>query len=56
MKTSHYITPRSLDACQFAHNADPMEYAPRGFDPADKIVLTACAIAAIALAVVLYVF
>jgi hypothetical protein len=45
MKTSHYTTPRSLEACQFAHDADPIEYAPRGIDYQDKIVIVACFIA-----------
>jgi len=45
MKTSHYTTPRSLDQCQFAHDADPMDFAPRGFDYQDRIVLWGCVIA-----------
>lgn len=55
MKTSHYTTPRSLEACQFNHDADPMDFAPRGMDSQDKIVLWGCAIAVIALGVILYV-
>jgi hypothetical protein len=55
MKTSHYTTPRSLEACQFAHDADPMDYAPRGIDYQDRIVFWGCAIAVVLLGVILYV-
>jgi hypothetical protein len=44
MKKSHYTTPRSLEACQFAHDADPIDYGQRGIDYQDKIVLWGCAI------------
>ena len=50
MKTSHYTTPRSLDQCQFAHDADPIDYAVRGVHPKDKIVLWGSGIALAVLA------
>lgn len=53
MKTSHYTTPRSMSEAHFALNADPMEYGHRPMHRSDKIVIWGCAVAAVALAVIL---
>jgi hypothetical protein len=39
MKTSYTKTPRSLKQAQFITDADPFDYAPRGLDPKDRIVV-----------------
>lgn len=53
MKTSHYITPRSMNEAHFALNADPMEYGKRPMHRNDRIVIWGCVVAALALAVIL---
>ena len=40
MKQSHITTPRTLDACEFRADADPIE---RPLDHEDRIVLSVCA-------------
>lgn len=49
MKTSHYTTPRSMEQCQFAHDADPMDYGKRTMHHHDRIVLLGCVLAVVAL-------
>ena len=53
MKTSYTQTPRSLEQAQFITDADPFDYAPRGIDRQDKIVLWGCTAAAVVLALIL---
>lgn len=39
MKNSHFTTPRKLEDCQFAHNADPIERpSDEPMDWRDKMV------------------
>lgn len=56
MKPSHERTPRSIEECCFAMNADPIEYGEKPMHKHDKIVITACAIAVVCLAIILGVY
>jgi hypothetical protein len=55
LKPSHFQTPRSLSDCSFTPSADPIERL-RSNDKSDTIVFVACALAAIAAAVILAVW
>lgn len=48
MKDSHFKTPRSMAEGQWSYNADPIEHYGPGYDWQDAVVVTACAIAALA--------
>ena len=55
MKPSHLTTPRSTHDCVFIASADPIERQHRN-DVADGLVLWACALAAVAVAVIMFVW
>ena len=55
MKSSHFTTPRTLEDCQFALNADPIErYEHEGMDWQDIVVMVGCLAAAVALIIIVY--
>lgn len=54
-KPSHLHSPRSLDECHFACNADPIERHVRPFDGQDRIVMWGGAVVAFVL-VCLFIF
>jgi len=47
MKSSYFVTPRTLDSCQFALDADPICHYPQSQQArlVDKVILLVCAIA-----------
>ncbi len=54
MKNSHFTTPRTMHEGQWAYNADPIErYETPRMDWQDKLVLWACAAAAVAVTVIM---
>lgn len=54
MKPSYFQTPRRLDECHFASNADPIERHVRPFDAQDRIVMWAVVITAVASLLVVF--
>lgn len=52
MKNSHYTTPRTMEDCQFAHNADPIELPPTKMDGIEKTVCWICAIVLVATVII----
>lgn len=55
MKQSHTTTPRTLEDCHFAHNANPIEMPPEKMDALEYFVVLACVVAGfICLAIVLH--
>lgn len=55
MKPSHERTPRGLDECNFSFNADPIEVYKTSFDWKGRLVIRPVIVAALALAVILWV-
>lgn len=55
MKPSHTTTPRSMDECHFALNADPVERFERPrHDWQDAVVMIGCFLAALVLVAILW--
>lgn len=55
MKPSHFITPRTLADCLFAHNADPIERpTTTRMDWQDKLVCWASAACILAVLAIIY--
>lgn len=54
MKKSYFITPRRLDECHFASNADPIERHVRPFDAQGRVIKWAVAITVVASLLVVF--